>query len=94
MSDAQSIAQIQIAVANRFGFTVDQLRSRSRKSNVVWARHVAMWLAREKTRRSFPAIGRTFGNRDHSTVMHACERMNRVALNDPAFGAEMRALAP
>lgn len=57
-----------------FGVTIEDLCSASRVREFVLARHVAMAAVRELTDASFPAIGRLFGDRDHTTVMNACAR--------------------
>lgn len=73
-ADAPSIDRIQELVAEAFGVTRDELLSASRAARVTWPRQVAMYLAREHTRETLPAIGARFGGRDHSTVLHACKR--------------------
>jgi hypothetical protein len=65
---------IQMA-ADAFGVTPRDLRSDRRDRRVVVARHAAMWLARLMTGHSLPAIGRAFGDRDHTTVLYAVSRM-------------------
>jgi chromosomal replication initiator protein len=67
-----TIAFIQAVVAAEYGVTVDGLRSSARYARLVAPRHVAMYLCRELTSHSSCTIGRQFGNRDHSTVMHGC----------------------
>jgi chromosomal replication initiator protein len=69
-----SIRDITQAACQRFGLTPEELLSPSRTSRVSWPRQVAMYLARELTDESLPAIGRQFGGRDHTTVLHACRR--------------------
>jgi chromosomal replication initiator protein len=69
-----SPAQVQAAVCEHFGLAEDDLLSSSRSPRVAWPRQLAMYLARELTGRSLPAIGRDFGGRDHTTVLHACRR--------------------
>jgi len=63
------------AVARQFGISVSALRSRRQSRNVVLPRQCAMLLARQLSGRSLKQIGQYFGGRDHSTVIHACERM-------------------
>ena len=66
---------IQAAVCEAFGLTPRGARSPpSRAARVAWPRQVAMYLARELTGETLPAIGRAFGGRNHTTVMHACRR--------------------
>lgn len=75
-----SIEQIQNAACEHFGITPAELVSSSRTARVAWPRQVAMYLARELTGASLPAIGRQFGERNHTTVMHACRRAaSRIA---------------
>jgi chromosomal replication initiator protein len=73
-SAPRSIAEIQAAACEQFGLSAQELLSRSRAAPVSWARQVAMYVARELTTESLPAIGREFGGRDHTTVLHACRR--------------------
>jgi chromosomal replication initiator protein len=72
----RSLADIQNAACELFGITAEELLSSSRATRVAWPRQVAMYLARELTSESLPAIGRHFGGRDHSTVLHAWRRTN------------------
>jgi len=66
------------ATASAFGFTVDDLCSASRRRPLVIARQVGMYLFRELTDFSFPAIAREFGGRDHTTVMHAVDKISSL----------------
>src|SRR6185437_13828594 len=70
-----SIEAIQHAACARFGLTRDELLSRSRAERIVWPRQAAMYLAKELTEHSLPAIAREFGGFDHTTVIHACRRV-------------------
>jgi chromosomal replication initiator protein len=75
-----SIGEITQAACRRFGLTPDELLSSSRAARVSWPRQLAMYLARELTSESLPAIGRQFGGRDHTTVMYAHRRTaSRIA---------------
>ena len=69
----------------------DLLSSR-RTANVVRPRQVAMYLAKILTLRSLPEIGRRFGGRDHTTVLHAVRKIESLAGNDSAFAEEIEAL--
>jgi chromosomal replication initiator protein len=71
---ARSLADIQAAACRHFDLTPDELLSPSRATRVTWPRQIAMYLARELTDESLPAIGRHFGGRDHTTVLHAWRR--------------------
>jgi chromosomal replication initiator protein len=69
-----SLGEIQAAVGTHFGISAQELLSSSRSPRIAWPRQLAMYLARELTDESLPAIGRHFGGRDHTTVMYACRR--------------------
>jgi chromosomal replication initiator protein len=70
----RTVTQIQHATCELFDLSSDELLSPGRNQRVAWPRQLAMYLARELTGESLPAIGRQFGGRDHTTVMHACRR--------------------
>jgi chromosomal replication initiator protein len=77
-----SIKRIQDLVADRFSLTVDELCSEKRSQNIVYPRQVAMYLSRELTDSSLPKIGREFGKRDHTTVIHATQKIDRLMRED------------
>jgi chromosomal replication initiator protein len=77
-----TIPRIQEAVSERFGVTLDELVSPRRSQSVAYPRQVAMYLSRELTDSSLPKIGREFGNRDHTTVMHATQKITRLIRED------------
>jgi chromosomal replication initiator protein len=74
VSQPRSLTDIQDAACKHFGLSAEELLSASRTARVTWPRQVAMYLARELTTESLPAIGRHFGGRDHTTVLHALRR--------------------
>jgi chromosomal replication initiator protein len=65
-------------IALILGFTVDALRGKSRQRPLVTARQIAMYVFRDLTDLSYPAIARLFGGRDHTTVIHAVEKIQRL----------------
>ncbi len=71
---AHTILEIQAVTCRHFGLSPDELLSPTRSPRISWPRQIAMYLARELTDESLPAIGRQFGGRDHTTVLHACKR--------------------
>jgi chromosomal replication initiator protein len=77
-----SIERIQETVSERFGLSVGELISDKRSQNIVYPRQVAMYLSRELTDSSLPKIGREFGGRDHTTVIHATSKINRLIQKD------------
>jgi chromosomal replication initiator protein len=81
----RSITEIQTATCAHFGISLQEMMSTARGNRVTWPRAVAMYLARELTRESLPAIGRSFGGRDHTTVLHAWRRTGaRIAADASA----------
>jgi chromosomal replication initiator protein len=74
--------QIIRATAASYGFSVDDLEGPSRRQPLVLSRQVAMYLCRELTDLSLPKIGNLFGGRDHTTVMHAVEKIRRLMETD------------
>ncbi|CAH1855729.1 chromosomal replication initiator protein DnaA [Convivina praedatoris] len=78
-----TVDRIQETVATYFMQTVADLKSSSRKKDLVNARHVAMYLTRTMTDESLPDIGRAFGGRDHSSVLHATNKITEKAEIDP-----------
>lgn len=70
-----TIETIQQTVAQHYGFKVAELNSKSRKAKLVRARQVAIYLARELTKKSLPELGELFGGRDHATVIYACKKI-------------------
>jgi chromosomal replication initiator protein len=77
-----TLADIQTATAEAMDVSRDALLAQDRRPKVALARHVAMYLARELTDESLPAIGREFGGRNHSTVMHAHRRIQASVASD------------
>jgi chromosomal replication initiator protein len=78
-----TIDRILELAAETYGFSVDELLSHDRRPALAAARQVAMYLAREHTGETLPAIGRHFGGRNHTTVMHACRRTAERLTHDP-----------
>lgn len=79
-----TIALIQEAVCERFSLTVQELVSQRRSQAVAYPRQVAMYLSRELTDASLPKIGKEFGGRDHTTVLHANAKITRMISEDRA----------
>jgi chromosomal replication initiator protein len=77
-----TIARIQQAVSERFGVTLEELVSPRRSQAVAYPRQVAMYLSRELTDSSLPKIGKEFGGRDHTTVIHATSKITRLIRED------------
>ena len=77
-----TIENIQKTVADYYKIKVTEMHSKKRSRHFSRPRQIAMSLARELTNHSFPEIGEAFGNRHHTTVMHACEEIEQLRLRD------------
>jgi hypothetical protein len=73
----EMIEEIINSIIKHYNITKEQLFGKTRKANIVEARHVFMYILREKFKLSFPAIGRII-NRDHTSIMHACDRISKI----------------
>ena len=87
-----SISRIQQLVAEHFHLSVPELIARTRTRDVVHARQIAMYLCRDLLNSSYPSIARSFGGKDHSTVIHACGKI-RDQMNDGAMRALVNQLS-
>ena len=87
-----TIPIIQDLVARQYGVTVQDLKIRKRTRDVAFPRQVAMYLARELTDYSLPRIGAEFGGRDHTTVMHACDKISSALPTDAELRTTVAAL--
>jgi chromosomal replication initiator protein len=76
------IKLITAAVAKQAQLPVGDLKGQSRRQSIAEARGLAMFIARRLTQASYAEIGRHFGNRDHSTVLHACQKYERKVQQD------------
>jgi chromosomal replication initiator protein len=77
-----SIRRIQETVSERFNLSLAELSGEKRSQNIVYPRQVAMYLSRELTDSSLPKIGKEFGGRDHTTVIHATSKIARLIRED------------
>jgi len=73
-----------------YGVALDDLKSRSRKNEIVKPRQIAMYLMRSEIKSSFPSIGSWLGGRDHTTAMHAYEKISKEIENDKIIEQEVR----
>lgn len=86
------IEEIQAMVGKFYGVTVKEIKATKRTQNIVLARQVAMYLAREMTDNSLPKIGKEFGGRDHSTVLHAYNKIKNMLAQDESLRIELETL--
>lgn len=87
-----TIDEIQRAVCSHYRLDKSEMASKRRVRAVARPRQVAMYLAKELTPRSYPEIGRRFGGRDHSTVIHAVRTVEALRINDSELDAEIAAI--
>ncbi len=87
-----TVDQIQKTVAEHFGLKQADLISERRARAVARPRQAAMWLAKQITTRSLPDIGRRFGGRDHTTVLHAVRRIEELKQGDPQLARDLDVL--
>ncbi len=84
-----NISKIQKAVADYFDITVDNLKSKKRTANINNARQIAIYLCRVITEETTTRIGLEFGNRDHSTVLHAIEKVSKDVKNNDELRSQL-----
>jgi chromosomal replication initiator protein len=85
-----SIETISRAVANFYHISLEEMRGKRRDKHIVFPRQVAMFLIREETASSLPAIGQAFGGRDHTTVLHSYEKINTESREDQRLQSDLR----
>lgn len=82
-----SIDYIQKVVSDYFDLSIEQLKSKTRKREVVQARQIAMYFSKQMTKSSLATIGMHCGGKDHATVLHACRTVNNLVDTDKRFKA-------
>lgn len=87
-----SIKAIKRKVSDSFDVEIDMLSARKKTQNIALARQVAMYLSRNLTGNSLKAIGDAFGGRDHSTVIHACNLVEKMSLSDSSFRRRLESI--
>jgi chromosomal replication initiator protein len=87
-----SIDLIQEAVTSRFNLKLSDMKARKRTDAVAYPRQIAMYLSRELTPASLPEIGNAFGGRDHTTVIHAINKIEQKMKQDPDLAATIESL--
>ena len=80
-----SIEQIQKVVAAQYHLRVDEIKSKSNSRPIAFPRQVAMYLCKKLTKHSFPEIGREFGGKHHTTVIHSVEKIAEMVAKDRNF---------
>jgi chromosomal replication initiator protein len=87
-----SVEDIQRVVCHHFKLRSTDLLSKDRHKSIAFARHVAMYLCKQRLKCSFPELGRAFGNRDHTTVISAVRKVEALRSTDPEVRAHLEAI--
>jgi chromosomal replication initiator protein len=87
-----TVRAIQAVVAKHFDIRLQEMTSARRSREVARPRQIAMYLCRQFTPRSLPEIGRLFGNRDHTTVMHGIRKVLELNASDIEFAIDLERL--
>lgn len=87
-----TVSHIKEIVAENYNITVEQMNSKKRSRPLAYPRQIAMYLTRELTELSLPKIGQEFGGRDHSTVIHACDKIRSDIEKDTELAVEIESL--
>lgn len=87
-----SMDEIESAVAAKYHVKISEIKSKRRSKTLVIPRQIAMYLCRELTDASFPEIGRHFGGKDHTTIMHACKQIAKAKDADTQLQATLETL--
>lgn len=85
-----SVDTISRAVASYYHISLEEMKGKRRDKHIVFPRQVAMFLIREETASSLPAIGQAFGGRDHTTVLHSYEKINTESREDQRLQSDLR----
>ncbi len=88
-SEKNDVSRIQKIVADYFKISIEDLKSKKRNAGIAFPRQIAMYLCRKHTDESFPRIGIEFGGKDHSTVMHSCEKIEQEIKNNKSLAEEI-----
>lgn len=87
-----TLESIKEEVAHRYRVPLNELEGPSRQKEINQARQIAIYLARELTQSSFPALGRAFGDRDHTTIMHSYQKVQELMREMPLLRGEIEAI--
>jgi chromosomal replication initiator protein len=87
-----SIQKIQKVICDYFNISMEDLTSKKRNNNIAFPRQIGMYLSRILTDESFPRIGMEFGGRDHTTVIHACDKIEKEMKSNKEFKSTIEQL--
>jgi chromosomal replication initiator protein len=86
------VEKIQKIVCHKFKIKLTQLKSKNNSPKVAFPRQIAMYLSKELTKTSLPEIGKKFGGKHHTTVIHSIRKIEKLRMKDPEFNKEMNSL--
>ncbi|MDD3808290.1 MAG: helix-turn-helix domain-containing protein [Candidatus Pacebacteria bacterium] len=79
-------------ISSFYDIPVEKIKGDSRRKDLVKARQVCMYILRELVKLSYPAIGEFFNNKDHTTVMHSCKKIEKEIVKDSVLNSEVESL--
>jgi chromosomal replication initiator protein len=91
-SNVVTVEKIQKLICHRFKIKPSQLKSKNNSPKVAFPRQVAMYLSKELTKASLPEIGKKFGGKHHTTVIHSVRKIEKLRTDDPEFNKEINSL--
>ena len=91
-SNIVTVEKIQKLICHRFKIKPSQLKSKNNSPKVAFPRQVAMYLSKELTKASLPEIGKKFGGKHHTTVIHSVRKIEKMRADDPEFNKEINSL--
>jgi chromosomal replication initiator protein len=87
-----TVDKIQKIICHKFNLKLAQLKSKNNSPKIVFPRQIAMYLSRELTKTSLPEIGKKFGGKHHTTVIHGIRKVEKLRSESPEFDREMNSL--
>jgi chromosomal replication initiator protein len=87
-----TVEKIQKIICHRFKIKPSQLKSKNNSPKIAFPRQIAMYLAKELTKSSLPEIGKKFGGKHHTTVIHSIRKIDKLRTDDPEFNKEINTL--
>ena len=87
-----TVEKIQKLICHRFKIKSSQLKSKNNSPKIAFPRQIAMYLAKELTKSSLPEIGKKFGGKHHTTVIHSIRKVEKLRTDDPEFNKEINSL--
>jgi chromosomal replication initiator protein len=87
-----TVEKIQKIVCHKFNINLSQLKSKNNSPKVAFPRQIAMYLSKTLTKTSLPEIGKKFGGKHHTTVIHSIRKIEKMHNEDPEFNRELNSL--